>query len=109
MSQMKLVYITKYYTCGCVTCMPMQSPRLHREIFPRHPCKICTQLEQQEQERRAAMQQENFHIHYIVDGLPMTITKGKEGYWRGKRYEDGKCINKYFGKTDPRPELEEVV
>jgi len=42
-------------------------------------------------------------VRYLVDGVPMYITFGKDGYWRGLSRRNGKMTSKYFGKVDPRP------
>lgn len=104
----ELVYITRYYTCGCVTCLPVQPPRRHREVYPQHPCKVCAEKAEREQERRAALLAEKASsaVRYMVDDHPMAIYKSGM-YWHGRRYEHGKAITTSFGKVDPRPMLEE--
>ena len=103
----ELIYVTVIYTCDHVACRPVRPPRKSRVVYSNDPCKICAQLEAQEEARRAQMPQENNQVHYMVDGYPMTINQ-YSGYWRGRRWEHGKFVNKYFGKADPRPLLEEA-
>jgi hypothetical protein len=51
------------------------------------------------------------HQKYLVDGIAMTILQGKDGYWRGGYQREGKPIQKYLGREDPRgkyPVIQEV-
>jgi len=90
--------------------MPVQPPRTSRDIYPHHPCKVCTEKAQRDEERRAALLKEkaNMAVRYMVGGEPMTVYRSKNGYWYGRRYENRQPITKSFGKADPRPLLEEV-
>lgn len=121
MSQIELTYVTVNYMCGCVAARPVRKNDPKLKLMLRYStnkdskiisspklCDFHQQEYEQEQERRAALQQiQKVARRYIVDGHPMTIYQDK-GYWRGRRYEKGKPIVKAFGKADPRPGLEEA-
>lgn len=100
----ELDYVTVIYTCGCAGARPVQRPRKTDLIYSNKLCKHHAQ----EAERRAATPQDNQGVYYMVDGFKMTVTKDHSGYWRGRRWEAGKWVRKYFGVVDPRPRLEEV-
>ena len=107
----ELVYVTVTYRCGCITARPVRPPRENRNIYSPFACKMCREREQAYRELAAAREREAqlMPIKYLVDGKPMSIEQRKDGYWRGKRFENGKYIYKYFGKADPRLLLEEVM
>ncbi len=107
----ELVYVTVTYKCGCVKARPVQPPRLNRSIFSHRARDFHIEQAQRDEERRAALLKMNadLAVRYMVGGEPMTIYRSKTGYWYGRRYENRQAITKSFGKTDPRPLLEEAL
>src|SRR6266704_1952718 len=109
------IYITKHYSCGHTMLQAVrrdsatkrQNEGKDRVVFVTWPerCPNCQDLVNSR--TLSQMPQVNDQVHYMVDGYPMTINQ-YSGYWRGRRWDHGKFVNKYFGKADPRPLLEEA-
>jgi hypothetical protein len=118
------IWFTVQYACGCCATHPeFRTPenelisRYSEDIY--NSCKQCKIRDEQEKQRRieqaahvaadrAARQLEQRMQptkRYLVDGIPMVIKLSKDGMWRGKRQQQGKVIQKYFGRKDPRPLL----
>ena len=131
--QIELLYFTVIHTCEHVGCKPYRKndPKVklmeqytidhERTIYSPHPCKVCAELYERETERRLELaaqkaelrsairlEQRTRNRRYFVDGYPMTVLQDKAGMWRGRRRENGHTVQKYFGRQDPRPLLEEV-
>ena len=49
------------------------------------------------------------HMLYIVDGMPMAICQDKLGYWRATCYQNGQKYRKYWGKSDPRNQYQAIT
>jgi hypothetical protein len=108
----EFMYVTVHYDCGCITARPVQRHKgVHHTISSPFRCKVCSQLEERAQERRATLKQEHQarRIRYMVDGYAMHIFRDKQGYWQGRCQKNKQTIQKYFGRSDPRPGLEEAL
>ena len=83
-----------------------------RLIYSTHQCKHCiARIERARERQNEAISYPDIPDvpelgYYIIEGHRMSVYQTRNGYWYGRRAENGKDITKYFGRTDPRPELE---
>ena len=103
------LYITIRYGCGHYAARPVfrtQKTEQHRKAYSNQNCQLC-----QQREARLPVDEPTGELagdYYLVDGHKTHIFK-QGMYWKGRYYVDRVALVKYFGKVDPRPELEVAI